>query len=478
MSQLSLADISMKRQIGEEQEISQGSEERPLLSCHVTSALPSPCCTILESISDGVFTVDLHRRITSFNRAAETITGFSRKEAMGQYCFDIFRANVCEKNCALDRTMATEISQVHLNASIISKTGEHKPISISTAVLKDQQGKVIGGVETFRDLSDLEQLRRELTREYTYEDIVGNHPSIRDIVSFLPDIAASDSPVLIEGPTGSGKELFAKAIHALSSRKGGPFIALNCAALPDTLLESELFGYSKGAFTGATKNKPGRFLLADKGTLFLDEISNTSTAFQADLLRVLEDGEFTPLGGRKSRRTDFRVVTASNLDLKKCTDDGRFREDLYYRLNVVRISLPPLRERKEDIPLLVNHFIHKFNLRQGRAVQGVTPEVLSFLMGYVFPGNIRELANIIEYAFIPCKGDLIGMKHLSKDLLDWSGQGKTVYSRPFPTDRSEEAATIGAALQQHEGNRIETARSLGVSRTTLWRKMKKYGFIE
>jgi PAS domain S-box-containing protein len=465
----------MKTKLRQDGETSKDSQEEPILSCDVTSPMPSPCCTILESISDGVFTVDLQRRITSFNRAAETITGFSRKEAMGQYCFDIFRANVCEKNCALDRTMATEISQVHLNASIISKTGEHKPISISTAVLKDQQGKVIGGVETFRDLSDLEQLRKELTRGYTYQDIVGNHPSIREIVSFLPDIAVSDSPVLIQGPTGSGKELFARAIHALSSRRDGPFIPINCAALPDTLLESELFGYSKGAFTGATKNKPGRFLLANKGTLFLDEISNTSTAFQADLLRVLEDGEFTPLGGRKSRRTDFRVVAASNLDLKEWTQDGRFREDLYYRLNVVRISLPPLRERKEDIPLLINHFIHTFNLRQGRSIQGVTPEVLSFLMGYTFPGNIRELANIIEYAFIPCKGDLIGMKHLSTDLLDWSAKDSTVRSRTFQAGDHEEAAKIRAALQQHQGNRVETARSLGISRSTLWRRMKNYG---
>jgi PAS domain S-box-containing protein len=468
----------MKTQTREDQDIPERSQDESLLSCGVTSALPSPCCTILESISDGVFTVDLQRRITSFNRAAETITGFSRKEAMGQYCFDIFRANVCERNCALDRTMATEISQVHLNASIISKTGEQKPISISTAVLKDQQGKVIGGVETFRDLSDLEQLRRELTRGYTYEDIVGNHPSIREIVSFLPDIAVSDSPVLIEGPTGSGKELFARAIHALSSRRDGPFIAVNCAALPDTLLESELFGYSKGAFTGATRNKPGRFLLADKGTLFLDEISNTSTAFQADLLRVLEDGEYTPLGARKSRRTDFRVVAASNLDLKEWTQDGRFREDLYYRLNVVKISLPPLRERKEDIPLLVNHFIRKFNLRQGRSIQGVAPEVLSFLMGYAFPGNIRELANIIEYAFIPCKGDLIGMNHLSKDLLTGSGQDEPVRAGAFRAVHNEEAAKIREALQQHQGNRIETARSLAMSRSTLWRKMKKFGLIE
>ena len=467
----------MKSDIPKELDGLEGLREEVPLFCDVTCSFPSPACSILESISDGVFTIDAQRRITSFNRAAEIITGFSRKEAIGQYCFDIFRANVCENNCALVRTMATEISQVHLNASIITKSGEHKPISISTAVLKDQHGKVVGGVETFRDLSDLEQLRKELTRGYTHQDIVGSHPSIREILSFLPDIAESDSPVLLEGPTGSGKELFARAIHALSSRHSGPFVALNCAALPDTLLESELFGYSKGAFTGAVRNKPGRFLLANKGTLFLDEISNTSNAFQADLLRVLEDGEFTPLGARKSRKTDLRVVAASNLDLKELSQDGRFREDLYYRLNVVKISLPPLKERKEDIPLLVNHFIHKFNLCQARSIQGVTQEVLSFLMAYPFPGNVRELANIIEYAFILCKGDLIDMEHLSKDLFDFPEHEETAKSTDSQAAANEEAAVIRLTLLQHGGNRIETARSLGMSRTTLWRKMKKYGLM-
>ena len=441
--------------------------------CKMTSILKSPCCTILETISDGVFTIDLEKRITSFNRAAASITGFKSQEAIGHYCFDIFRANICERKCPLDEILTTGNYQVNLPAFIITKTGHEKPINISTSILKKEDGEIIGGVETFRDLSELEQLRRQLARSFTHEDIVGKHTRIQEILSFLPDIAESESPVFIEGPTGSGKEIIARTVHSLSPRNQGPFVAVNCAALPDTLLESELFGYSKGAFTGAMRKKAGRLLLANKGTLFLDEIASTSMAFQADLLRVLEDGVFTPLGETEAIKADFRVVSACNQDLKKLVQEERFRDDLYYRLNVVKISLPPLRERKEDIPLLIDHFIHKFNLLKGRSIQGVTPEVLSFLMDYPFPGNIRELENIIEYAFIPCKDQVIGMEHLSKDLLD-SFKVKNGY---FSDHEDKEAKKIRAILEQYPGKRSESARALGISRTTLWRKMKKYGLI-
>ncbi|MBW1936595.1 MAG: sigma 54-interacting transcriptional regulator, partial [Deltaproteobacteria bacterium] len=354
-----------------------GQPQNSAVFCQITSALRSPCCTILESIHDGVFTIDLDKRIMSLNHAAEVITGFKAEETIGQYCFDVFRANICEKNCALDQTLSTGIPQVNLPALIISKSGVQKPINISTAVLKNERGEIIGGVETFRDLSELEELRRQVSRDFTPEDIVGRHPRIREILSFLPDIGESESPVLIEGPTGSGKELIARAIHYLSPRRKGPFVAVNCAALPDSLLESELFGYKKGAFTGATRDKAGRFSMANKGTLFLDEICSTSTAFQADLLRVLEEGEFVPLGDTKPTKTDFRVVAATNRDIKSMIEEGTFREDLYYRLNVVKINLPPLRDRKEDIPLLVEHFIRRFNLIKGRSIEGITPAALS-----------------------------------------------------------------------------------------------------
>ncbi len=455
-----------------------GKQEIPLrklsLFCDITSVLKSPCCTILESISDGVFTIDLNKKVTSFNRSAEIITGFRSKEAIGQYCFDIFRANICEKKCAMDETLATGLPRVNLSALIISKSGVQKPISISTAILKNEDDDIVGAVETFRDLSDLEKLKRQLAERHSHQDIVGRHPRMKEILAFLPDIAESESAVLIEGPTGSGKELIARAVHHLSPRKDEPFIAVNCAALPESLLESELFGYRKGAFTDARKDKPGRFLLADKGTLFLDEISSTSPSFQADLLRILESGEFTPLGDTRTIGSDFRLVTATNLDLKKLVRQEKFREDLYYRLNVVKISLPPLRERKEDIPLLVDHFIRKFNLVKDRSVQGVTPEVLSFLLEHPFRGNIRELENIIEYSFITCKGSVIGMEHLPRDLVEGhENQGPSLSAK-----EGEEAEKIRAILKQYPQNRSEAAEALAMSRTTLWRKIKKYGIMD
>jgi PAS domain S-box-containing protein len=448
----------------------------PILSCRIISDDAAPCCTILENISDGVFTIDLEKRITFFSRSAESITGFNLQEAIGHHCFDVFRANICERKCLLDETIASGKPLINLPARIITKSGKEKPISISTAALKDSHGKIIGGVETFRDLSEVEELRKQFSRNFTHLDIVGRSPRMREILSFLPDIAESESPVIIEGPTGSGKELIARALHTLSPRKEGPFIAINCAALPDTLLESELFGYSKGAFTGAVRDKAGRFLLADKGTLFLDEINNTSLSFQTDLLRVLEEGEFTPLGATKTIHSDFRVVVASNQDLKKLVGMGSFREDLYYRLAVVKINLPPLTQRKEDIPLLIDHFIHKFNILKGKFIRGMTSEALAYLLDYPFPGNIRELENIIEYAFISCKDNAIGKEHLPKDIFDRLNNKSfiTPYSQFTDPYHQEEAEKIRQLLHQHDGNRIQTARALGISRITLWRKLKKY----
>jgi len=434
----------------------------------------SACCTIIRSISDGVFTVDLNKRITFFNPAAEAITGFSARDAMGQYCFDIFRSDYCERTCTLEKTLTFGVSQKHIHCFIIDKSGEKKPVNTSADVLKDSDGEIIGAVKIFRDISELERLKKELTQSFSYEDIIGKSHQIREIFSFLPDVAESNSAVLIYGPTGSGKELFVRAIHNLSPLKNGPFVAVNCAALPDTLLESELFGYVKGAFTGAMRNKAGRFLLADKGTLFLDEISSTSSTFQADLLRVLEYGEFVPLGGTETLRTNFRVVAATNEEIEPLIQEGKFREDLYYRLNVVKINLPPLKERKEDIPLLIDHFIQKFNLLKGRAIIGAKPEVVSCLIDYPFPGNIRELENIVEYAFIRCKGDVIEVEHLGKDLNKRFCTGGGPLTDPHAPYYDAEAEKIRIFLDQHGGNRIDTARALGMSRSTLWRKIKKH----
>lgn len=438
---------------------------------HLLSLSPTHCCTIIESINEGVFSIDAEKRITYFNPAAERITGFCAEEAVGQKCFDIFRTDICARDCPLEAALYTGRPGLNLRATMIGKHGNRVTVSLNVAPLKDDDGRTLGAVETFQDLSEVEELRRQVSQHYAPEDIVGRHPRMREILAFLPDIAVSDSAVLIEGPTGSGKELIARAIHSLSHRRSGPFVAVNCAALPDSLLESELFGYAKGAFTGAIRNKAGRILTAHQGTLFLDEIGSTSMAFQTDLLRVLEDGVFTPLGTNRSQKSDFRLVTATNLELKTLLQQNRFRDDLYYRLNVVKISLPPLRERKEDIPVLIDHFLHKFNVIKCRSISGVSPDVLNILLDYPFPGNIRELENIIEYAFVACRGTLIGREHLPKEICEETRDA----NRAPRSENHPEAEKIRAVLARCKGNRLEAARMLGMSRTTLWRKIGKFG---
>jgi len=446
-------------------------EKNPGVFCDITSVVRSPCCAILESISDGVFTIDTQKRITSFNRAAESITGFTQEEAVGQFCFDVFRADICAKNCALEKTLTDKAPQIDISARIITRGGEEKPISLSTNLLCDAGGRVIGGVETFRDLSDIQELRRRIDRQYVKEDIAGKSPQMQKILSFLPDIAESDSAVLIQGPTGTGKELVARAIHNLSQRSKGPFVAVNCAAMPEGLIESELFGHVKGAFTGADRDKSGYFRSADKGTLFLDEIGSTSFAFQSDLLRILEQKEFIPVGGTRTRKSDFRIIAAANIALSDRVAGGRFREDLFYRLNVVALELPPLRERTEDIPLLVYRFIEKFNRSKGRNIRDISTQALQVLMEYPFPGNVRELENAIEFAFIACKGSVIRSEHLPGSLI----KDKAFHPPRLTEEQKKEAEKIRAVLQQCASGREKAAQALGISRSTLWRRMKKLG---
>ena len=432
---------------------------------------------ILDSVADGVFTINEKGEITFFNRAAEEITGFTKEEALGHNCFDIFRANICQTNCALKETIKTGREIINLPINIINKDGKELPVSVSTAVLRDEKGSIIGGVETFRDLSAIEELKKELRQQYTFQDIVSKNHTIQEIFQILPDIAESDSTVLIQGPSGSGKELFAKAIHNLSLRKDKPFVKVNCGALPDNLLESELFGYVKGAFTDAKKDKPGRFALADGGTIFLDEIGDMSPALQVKLLRVLQDREYELLGGTSTVRVDVRVVAATNKELVALVRSGQFRDDLYYRLNVVKIDLPSLSLRREDIPLLVEHFTEKFNLKTGKNISGVSHEAMSLLMRYEFPGNIRELENIIEHTFVMCKGDVIELRHFPPDLIERSKEAfleEKEANRPL---QRSEAESIRKTLEKNRGNRLRTARELGIDRSTLWRKIKKYGIV-
>jgi PAS domain S-box-containing protein len=431
---------------------------------------------ILNSIADGVFTTDEGGKITFINKAAQQITGFSRKEAIGRHCFDVFRADICQSRCALRETIRTKQEITNLSATILNKDGQKVPISISTAVLKDEKGHIIGGVETFRDLSTIEELKKELSEKYTLGDIISKNHVIHGIFNILPNIAESDSTVLVQGASGTGKELFAKAIHNLSRRRLNPFIKVNCGALPDTLLESELFGYVKGAFTDAKKEKPGRFALAHRGTIFLDEVGDMSPSLQVKLLRVLQEKEYEPLGSTSPRKTDVRIIAATNNDLSKLVSQGRFRNDLYYRLNVVKIDLPLLSQRREDIPMLIDAFIQKFNARMGKQISGLSEQALRFLLNYDYPGNVRELENIIEHAFVVCIGSRIEMDCLPKDLT--LNQGKAESPLPpedeHPLEKAE-AEILKRTLEKNRGSRVGSAHELGISRATLWRKIKRYG---
>ncbi|MCK9362422.1 MAG: sigma 54-interacting transcriptional regulator [Syntrophales bacterium] len=426
---------------------------------------------ILDSIADGVFTVDDNWRITSFNRAAEQITGVCRTDAIGQCCKDVLKADVCEKGCILRKTIQSGKSIVNRTVHIVDAAGRRVPISISTALLKDEMGRIIGAVETFRDISIEEKLRNVIAERYSFEDIISKNHRMHQLFDILPDVADSVSTVLLEGESGTGKELFARAIHHLSPRKKQPFIAVNCGALPDALLESELFGYKAGAFTDAKKDKPGRFRLAERGTLFLDEIGDISPALQVRLLRVLQEKTYEPLGSVETVPSNVRIIAATNRRLQELVKEGKFREDLYYRIHVIRMELPPLRNRMEDIPLLADHFIHHFNVLQKKEITGLSGEALACLVSYDYPGNVRELQNVIEHAFILCKSGLIEPHHLPENLclsrdMESSSRNEVMNMKDL------EAVFITNMLRRHQWNRLKTAKALGIHKSTLFRKIK------
>ena len=427
---------------------------------------------ILDSINEGVFTIDLDWRITSFNRAAERTTGVSCQRALHRACRDVFQANICKKNCALKKTFQTGQPVVNADAFILNHQGQRVPIRISTAILKNDAGKIIGGVETFQDLSQIELLQKELRRSYTYEDIIGRSPAMRRLFDLLPLISKSDSHVLLEGASGTGKELFARAIHHLSPRRNHLFVPVNCAALPDTLLESELFGHTAGAFTDAKRDKAGRFTLAHKGTILLDEIGDISPAMQIRLLRVLQDKIIEPLGAERPRPVDVRVVAATNKDLADLVQRKRFRDDLYYRIRVIHLKLPNLIDRREDIPLLIQHLLDKFNRLQEKNITGVSAEAMARLMEHNYPGNVRELENIIEQAFVLCRGMMIELFHLPPELRLTTKTGTP--SLNHMSLKAMEKFMINDVLRRYHGNRNQAARDLGVNPSTLYRKIKAY----
>ena len=428
---------------------------------------------ILDSISEGVFTVGLDWRITSFNRTAEEITGIGRQEAIGKRCRDVLRADVCETGCTLAETMQTSKPIMNKAVHIIDAQGKKRAIAISTALLKNAKGKVIGGVETFRDTSAIDQLRKEIEGRYSCEDIISQSHNMQNLFAILPNIAESNTTILIEGESGTGKELFARAIHNQSFRKDKPFVAVNCGALPDTLLESELFGYKAGAFTDAKKDKPGRFALAEGGTIFLDEIGDISASVQVKLLRVLQEKTYEPVGAVATVKADVRIITASNKKLDELVKEGKFRDDLYYRVNVMKLELPQLRDRKEDILLLVEHFISRFNRLHNKNICCVTNEVTAALLAYDYPGNVRELENIIEHCFVLCEGEIIEAKYLPSSVRPASKTKSTQDSEPA-TIKQMEIILITQALRRNNGNKTVTAKELGIDKSTLFRKMKVF----
>ena len=431
---------------------------------------------ILESISDGVFTVDHAWRIMSFNRAAEEITGIPREEAIGRHCWEVFRSNMCEDDCALKRTMKEGAVLTNTSTYIVNSEKKRIPISVSTAPLQSKTGEVLGGVETFRDHSLVEALRKRLDGRFQIGDIISRSDVMHEMLAILPMVAESGSTVLLEGETGTGKELLARAIHTASPRSNNPFVAINCGALPDTLLESELFGYKSGAFTNAVKDKPGYFAATEGGTILLDEIGDTSSAFQVKLLRVLEEQAFVPLGAVRKTKSNVRVIAATNKNLADLVASGKFRQDLFYRINVVRMRLPPLRERKEDVPLLISHFIEKMNMMRGKAIAGVDAEALQILMCHDYPGNIRELENIIEHAFVLCNAGLVQARHLPRGFASQRTTTNPQDSLTYTLNTTETIAIMNA-LKRNNYNRLAAAKELGMHKSTLFRKIKKLGII-
>ena len=431
-----------------------------------------PTKAILESISDGVFTVDSNWKITSFNRAAEDITGIPREEAIGRECSEVFRSSMCETACALRESMSSG-KQVKCRAGyIVDYNGERIPVSVSTAVLRDENGKVLGGAETFRDLSEIENLQNQLQERYQVGDLVSRSSSMQKVFKLIPAVSSSPATVLIQGETGTGKEVLARAIHSSGSRKEEPFIAVNCGALPDALLESELFGYRRGAFTGAVTDREGKFVAAGNGTLLLDEIGDISSAMQVKLLRVLQEKTVTPLGSNKAVPVKARIICAANRDLALMVDSGEFRQDLFYRINVVRLEIPPLRNRLEDVPQLLGMLIEKHCYAQGIDVKEYDSQILPWLMGYSWPGNVRELENFVERAIVLSTGKLISIRDLPSEILPARSR---VASEPG-TMRGARADTerqmILTALENTGFNRTEAALELGIHKTTLYRRIK------
>ena len=429
----------------------------------------------LNSLATGVFTVDKNFTITFFNSQAENLTGYSKGEALGRKCWTIFRTDHCEKDCNLKKAIETESNLLNIRLKMRNRHDLQIPVAITAAVLHDQKGNIVGGVESFQDERAREALEKEVKKSYRLEDFISKDQILRQQLEKLPVIAKSAKAVLILGETGVGKDVLAKVVHNLSPRRQGPFMKVNCAAIPETMLESELFGYKKGAFTDAKQDKPGKFKLAQNGTIFLDEISELSCDMQAKLLQALEDKEVFPLGATEMERINARVIAATNRDPNELIETNAFRKDLYYRLKLCEFIIPPLRERIADIPLLLDHFISQAASLSDKMISGLTQDAKRLLMEHHYPGNVREMKNIIEYAVMLSK-KTIDVHDLPQYLIKQSMEPwYYLCGTDKPNSLAEgEKATLVKALETNNWRIQNTADTLGINRTTLWRKMKRY----
>jgi len=433
---------------------------------------------ILNNLDVGIFTVNRGGYITFFNNEAEKISGYDRRMVLGKPCSAIFGSEAAHDLCLLKESIADGSARSSRPGKMMTKEGETIPVRANYLALKNEKGAVVGGLATFHDLTLVRQLTRAMRDRYTFQDMIGKSPEMQKIFEMVNVVARTDATVLIEGATGTGKDLLAKVVHSSSNRADHPFVKVNCAAIPDNLLESELFGYVKGAFSGADRDKPGRFNEADNGTIFLDEIGDLPISLQAKLLRVLEDKEFYPLGSRHTQKVNVRIISATNRGLDQLVAKRQFREDLFYRLNVFRIELPEIKDRREDLPLLISHILRRLSATRDNHRVGLSEAALEILLNYDYPGNVREIENILEHALIICTGDIIQNKHLP-DYIHNRPASLPTYRSPAatftPDMENTERQKIIQGLQRHHGNRNQTARALGINRTTLWRKMKRYG---
>jgi PAS domain S-box-containing protein len=419
--------------------------------------------SVLDNMMEGIIAHDLDRRVLFFNRAAEKITGYSREEVLGKDCHLVFGAPFCGNKCSFCGAPPGSLEHHTYTINAATRSGEVRRIEMSVTGMYDDDGDFVGVLAAFRDLTEIVSLQLRLGELTSFSGIVGRDRRMLDVFEQIKNLAATDYPVHISGETGTGKELVAAAIHNESSRAGGPFVPVNCGALPEGLLESELFGHVKGAFSGAIRDKKGRFELADGGTLFLDEVSELPRHMQVKLLRVLQAGTFERVGGEKTISANVRIISATNKNLKREMEKRNFREDLYYRLSVVPINIPPLRDRKNDIPLLVSHCLEEA-AGHGRKVPRLTKEALSFMMDYSWPGNVRELQNAIRFAMVKSLGGEIEPEHLPLEIR----QMTCTISKPGPKPVLS-PQSVASALKKAAGNRSKAAKLLGVSRATLYR---------